>query len=100
MLLRQLLHGLERISVRGSTEADVLCICCDSRAVTAGALFVCLPGQHRDGADFAPQAVAQGAVAVVCERPLHLPPEVAVIRVANARRAMAWLSENKEKSCY
>ena len=35
MLLRQLLHGLERISLRGSTEADVLCICCDSRAVTA-----------------------------------------------------------------
>ena len=92
MLLRQLLHGLERISLRGSTEADVLCICCDSRAVTAGALFVCLPGQHRDGADFALQAVAQGAVAVVCERPLRLPPEVAVIRVANARRAMAWLS--------
>jgi UDP-N-acetylmuramoyl-L-alanyl-D-glutamate--2,6-diaminopimelate ligase len=40
----------------------------DSRRVTPGALFCCLPGRHSDGHDHAAEAVARGAVALVCER--------------------------------
>lgn len=42
----------------------------DSRRVTPGALFAALPGEHADGHDFAPAAVAAGAVAVLATRPL------------------------------
>ncbi|MBM3140425.1 MAG: hypothetical protein FJZ92_09535, partial [Chloroflexi bacterium] len=37
----------------------------DSRAVGAGDLFVCIPGERFDGHDFAAAAVAAGAVALV-----------------------------------
>ena len=41
----------------------------DSRAVTPGALFVALRGFNRHGLEFAPQALRQGARAVVYEPP-------------------------------
>ncbi|MDA0352333.1 MAG: UDP-N-acetylmuramoyl-L-alanyl-D-glutamate--2,6-diaminopimelate ligase [Chloroflexi bacterium] len=37
----------------------------DSRAVEAGDLFVCIPGERADGHDFAARAVEAGAVALV-----------------------------------
>ena len=37
----------------------------DARRVTPGALFVCVPGLKVDGHDFAPQAVANGAAALM-----------------------------------
>ena len=39
----------------------------DSREVQAGFVFVALPGAKADGASFIPQAIKQGAVAVVCQ---------------------------------
>jgi UDP-N-acetylmuramoyl-L-alanyl-D-glutamate--2,6-diaminopimelate ligase len=59
----------------------------DTRRVTPGALFVCVPGLKADGHDFAPQAVANGAAALVVERPLELP--VPQLLVGDAREAMA-----------
>ncbi len=44
----------------------------DSRDARPGDLFVALPGAHRDGADFASDALARGATAVLTERPLDL----------------------------
>jgi UDP-N-acetylmuramoyl-L-alanyl-D-glutamate--2,6-diaminopimelate ligase len=50
-----------------------------SRSVVPGTLFFCVPGFRADGHDFAPDAVARGAVALVCQRPLGLGvPEVIV----------------------
>ena len=50
-----------------------------SRDVAPGALFFCVPGFRADGHDFASDAVARGAAALVCERPLGLGvPEVLV----------------------
>jgi UDP-N-acetylmuramoyl-L-alanyl-D-glutamate--2,6-diaminopimelate ligase len=68
-------------------DVEVSGLAYDSRAVTPGTLFFCVPGYARDGHDFAPDAVAAGAAALVVERPLGLGvPEVAVPSV---RAAMA-----------
>jgi UDP-N-acetylmuramoyl-L-alanyl-D-glutamate--2,6-diaminopimelate ligase len=42
----------------------------DSRKVTAGDLFLAVPGEMHDGRQFIEQAVANGAVAVVAEPPV------------------------------
>ena len=56
-------------------------------ASAPGTLFFCVPGARADGHDFAAEAVANGAVALVVERPLDLP--VPQLVVADARAAMA-----------
>ncbi|MBI4265520.1 MAG: UDP-N-acetylmuramoyl-L-alanyl-D-glutamate--2,6-diaminopimelate ligase [Acidobacteria bacterium] len=73
---------------------DVPCagITHDSRTVEPGSVFVALRGAKADGADFAPQAVASGAVAVVAERPPAAPAAVPWVVVHDARLALAWLA--------
>ena len=65
-------------------------VAADSRKVKPGFLFFAIAGAKADGAHFAKQAVAAGAVAVAAEqRPDGLPDNVAFVQVANARRALA-----------
>jgi UDP-N-acetylmuramoyl-L-alanyl-D-glutamate--2,6-diaminopimelate ligase len=51
----------------------------DTRTVTPGALFFCVPGATVDGHDLAAEAVARGAVALVVERRLELDVPQAVV---------------------
>ncbi|HWK28349.1 MAG TPA: UDP-N-acetylmuramoyl-L-alanyl-D-glutamate--2,6-diaminopimelate ligase [Solirubrobacter sp.] len=79
MTLRELLGDGPDVVVTGLTF--------DNRLVAPGTLFFAVPGFTRDGHDFAPDAVARGAAALVVERPLGLGvPEVVVDDV---RAAMA-----------
>jgi UDP-N-acetylmuramoyl-L-alanyl-D-glutamate--2,6-diaminopimelate ligase len=72
---------------REAPPVEVTALAYDNRAVTPGTLFFCVPGFTRDGHDFAPDAIARGAVALVVERPLGL--GVPEILVDDARAAMA-----------
>jgi UDP-N-acetylmuramoyl-L-alanyl-D-glutamate--2,6-diaminopimelate ligase len=66
---------------------EVTALAYDHRRVGPGTLFFCVPGHARDGHDFAADAVASGAAALVVERLLGLGvPEVVV---PSARAAMA-----------
>ncbi|MGY6568212.1 MAG: UDP-N-acetylmuramoyl-L-alanyl-D-glutamate--2,6-diaminopimelate ligase [Salinarimonas sp.] len=63
----------------------------DSRAVSPGFVFFAIPGVKADGARFVPQALAQGAHAIVSAgpRPQDLPADIAWREVANPRLALA-----------
>jgi UDP-N-acetylmuramoyl-L-alanyl-D-glutamate--2,6-diaminopimelate ligase len=66
-------------------EVEVSGLAYSSQSVVPGTLFFCVPGFTADGHDFAPDAVARGAVALVCQRPLGLGvPEVVVSDVRAA----------------
>jgi len=54
----------------GSGATEVSDVVHDSRAVTSGALFCCVPGTVVDGHDLVDQAAAAGAAAVLVERPV------------------------------
>jgi UDP-N-acetylmuramoyl-L-alanyl-D-glutamate--2,6-diaminopimelate ligase len=62
----------------------------DSRRVRAGSVFVAVPGEHVDGHDYVAAAVAQGAAAVVVERPVAgLPSPQIVVDRSQAALAVA-----------
>ena len=91
MLLDHLFDALEVSAVvDGRDGVEIADLAYDSRRVTPGALFVCVPGATVDGHEHAAAAVAAGAVAVVCERPLAV--AVPQIVVPDARSAMAPLA--------
>src|SRR5207248_1953066 len=77
--------------VVGDASPDVSDLAYAARRAGRGNLFFCVPGAVSDGHDFAPAAVARGAVALVVERPLDLP--VPQLVVADARGAMAVVAD-------
>jgi UDP-N-acetylmuramoyl-L-alanyl-D-glutamate--2,6-diaminopimelate ligase len=85
--LERVISALAPTDVVGRAPAEVRDLAYDARAVEPGTLFFCVPGARFDGHDFAAEALAAGAVALVVERPLDLP--VPQLVVAGSRAAMA-----------
>src|SRR5438105_13601855 len=68
-------------------DLEVTDLAYDHRRVSPGTLFFCVPGMTRDGHEFADEAVARGATALVVERLLDAgAPQIVVPSV---RAAMA-----------
>src|SRR2546423_6906113 len=86
--LPELFTGIDVRLPPRAEEVDVRALAVDSRKVDPGALFAALPGTVADGAQFAPQAVERGAVAVLAERELPVAP-AALIVARDARRAFS-----------
>ncbi len=79
---------LSRSELPGITVTDITS---DSREVKPGAIFVAVPGTSLDGHRFIPQAISQGAVAVVGSQPLEDVP-APYIQVEDPRQALAYLA--------
>ena len=71
------------------TGLELADIASDSRKVRRGDLFVAVPGTKADGLAFVPQAIANGAGAIMAERRADVPAGVASIVVPNVRLALA-----------
>jgi UDP-N-acetylmuramoyl-L-alanyl-D-glutamate--2,6-diaminopimelate ligase len=88
MRLHDLLSaGAPGVLTPADANPEISGLAYDSRRVRPGTLFFCVPGQQTDGHLFAPQAVEDGAAALVLERPLDL--GVPEVQVSSARSAMA-----------
>jgi UDP-N-acetylmuramoyl-L-alanyl-D-glutamate--2,6-diaminopimelate ligase len=89
MTLGELAAGVGSVGATGS-DIEIAGLAYDSRLVVPGTLFFCVPGFRSDGHDFAAQAVADGAGALVVERPLGLGvPEMLVPSVRAAMGPIA-----------
>ncbi|MFA5206434.1 MAG: Mur ligase family protein, partial [Lentisphaeria bacterium] len=82
-----------RVSFRGDPAMAVAGAAADSRQIRPGHLFVAIPGSHDDGARHLPQALANGAVAVVAATELAVPDGVALLQVADAYAAAGRVAE-------
>ncbi len=95
MKLRDLLKALRNMAPFPDAvqDAEVSGIEHDSRKVVPGSLFVAVRGFNSDGHQFIPQAIKQGASAVVAEiaNPAAV-PDVPVILVPDTRKALAALA--------
>jgi UDP-N-acetylmuramyl-tripeptide synthetase len=93
MKLSTLIEGLATDPqglVGSAVDPEVTAICYDSRRVRPGCLFVAIDGFSHDGHAFIADAVDNGAVAVVCRKPVCT--EAVVVRVADPRAALARLA--------
>ncbi len=72
-------------------NCEISYITADSRKVKEGCIFVCIKGNTFDGHDAAEQALANGAVFVVCQRDLGLKKQVIV---ENTRVAFSVMCSN------
>jgi UDP-N-acetylmuramoyl-L-alanyl-D-glutamate--2,6-diaminopimelate ligase len=68
---------------------EVTGVTADSRAVKPGDVFVAIPGTKADGLQYIPQAIANGAIAVIAERRPDASGDIAFAQVRNVRRALA-----------
>jgi UDP-N-acetylmuramoyl-tripeptide--D-alanyl-D-alanine ligase len=77
-------------------DVEVRSVSTDSREVTAGSLFVALPGDHSDGHHFVDQAFTGGAVAAIVDRAtdVHEP----VVRVDSTAEALMRLAADERRS--
>lgn len=81
---------LPALPMGGATE--ILGLTADSRAVKPGFLFAALPGTKLDGLRFIPQALAQGAAALLVPQGAGIEARVPVIAVRNPRRRLALMA--------
>jgi UDP-N-acetylmuramoyl-L-alanyl-D-glutamate--2,6-diaminopimelate ligase len=90
--LRALLDGLSGCEVTGDLDVPVTGVAYHSREVTPGGLFVALKGCLTDGHLYLAASLDAGARVVVTEQELAPPPGVTVVRVPQARLALAHIS--------
>jgi UDP-N-acetylmuramoyl-L-alanyl-D-glutamate--2,6-diaminopimelate ligase len=91
--LGELLDALT-VAARPPHDPDILVTGITERAdqVRPGHLFVALPGTSADGHAFIGDAARRGAAAIVVERDVGGAPDAPLVRVADARRALAELA--------
>lgn len=93
MNLNKLIEGIDEAKIINNKKGvEVKKLTINSDEVEPGSLFICLEGTKTDGHDFAPEAVNNGAVALVVSHPLDL--AVPQIVVNNPREAMSTIAAN------
>ena len=90
--LRELLAGLQGCRVTGDDQLAVPGVAYHSQDVIPGGIFVALKGARTDGHRFLDAALSRGAKVIVTEQDLTPPPGVTVVRVPDARLALAHLA--------
>ncbi len=95
MYLSDIIDGLAFTELQGSADIEISAVVFDSRKVIPGSLFVAVKGTLADGHDYILQAVADGAVAVICEElPARVTGEVDFLMVADSSIALGIVSAN------
>lgn len=93
MLLRDLIHGLEIKTIKGSLEFEIDDIAYDSRKAKQGSLFVCIEGTVADGHLYIKDAIDNGTKAFLVQRPVEVPEGITVIEIEDTRYGLAFVSD-------
>jgi len=94
-LLQDILYQVSIKEVVGSTHVEVESIVYDSRKSHGLSLFVAIKGELSDGHSFIDQAIANGAVAVICEEmPASSFPEITYVLVPDSHEALGIIASN------
>jgi len=90
MLLQEL---VKNISFKGQSDnREIKAITYDSRKVKPGTLFVAISGMQDDGHEYIPQAIKNGAVAVLSNGRSPITKEIPILQVQDPRMAMSHIA--------
>lgn len=92
MQVRKLVEKLNYTLLAGSLDTEIAALKYDSRNVENGSMFVCIASIANGNCDYIPDAIANGAVAIVVEKDVELVPGITFIKVENTRTALAFLA--------
>lgn len=86
-------HLMKNIPFKGKTDTrDIKSIIYDSRKVKPGSLFIAISGENYDGKKFIPQAIQNGATAILSKKNEVSTSPIPFIYVKNPRQAMSKIS--------
>lgn len=94
MQIKDILYGLELLSVKGSTANNIEGLTFDSRDCGANDLFFAIRGTQHDGHGFIGQVIKKGCKAIICEEEQVVPDDVTLIIVSDSSKALAICSNN------
>ncbi|MBQ4115295.1 UDP-N-acetylmuramoyl-L-alanyl-D-glutamate--2,6-diaminopimelate ligase [bacterium] len=93
MRIQTLIDNIDHIELVNFEDffAEIEGISYNSKKTQPGDMFICLPGEHVDGHEYAADAVANGAILCVVERRLNL--DVPQLVVYNTQEVIAQISD-------
>lgn len=94
MKLEKVLQGIEYQIIYGTDNIEINKIEYDSRNVKPGDMFVCIEGYSTDGHKYIKNAIASGAVAIICQKIPEGPLSYNIIKVNDSRKALAICGAN------
>ncbi len=95
IVLKDILYKVPLDSVVGNTAVAVTNLHFDSRNVSLNDVFVAVKGTLSDGHEYIAKAVAQGAIAIVCEElPENIVNGVTYVTVTSSSSALAIMAAN------
>ncbi|CRZ34669.1 UDP-N-acetylmuramoylalanyl-D-glutamate--2,6-diaminopimelate ligase [Herbinix hemicellulosilytica] len=92
MYLKDLLEQVEYTCLQGDVHTFVTDLVYDSRKAKKDSVFVCISGTVTDGHKYIPDVLDKGAAALIVEKDVEVPKDITVIKVDNARKALAYMS--------
>ena len=94
-VLKDILYKVPLENVLGNTAVAITNLHFDSRQVVLNDVFVAIRGTISDGHEYIAKAVAQGAIAIICEElPDNLVNGVTYVEVEDASFALAIMASN------
>lgn len=97
MKFKNLLNNVEILNQNNFEDIEITNLHSDSRKIKQGGLFVAINGFAKNGIEFIPNAIENGAIAVIVEPDVDvnsLEFNIPIISVKNTRKALAILACN------
>ncbi|MBP3597669.1 MAG: UDP-N-acetylmuramoyl-L-alanyl-D-glutamate--2,6-diaminopimelate ligase [Clostridia bacterium] len=97
MKLKNLLNNIEILNQKNFEDIEITNLHSDSRKIKQGGLFIAINGFSKNGIDFIPSAIENGAVAVIVEPNVDINSlefNIPIISVTNTRKTLAMLACN------
>lgn len=92
--LKDILYGVNIISVNGDMSTTVNHLTFDSRAVTPDSVFFAIEGIASDGHDYIQQVISAGCKSIIVSKEINAIEGCNIIQVENTKKALALSASN------